>query len=47
MLGVIVICVIVLLFYSLVYIGARLGQVYEEDEDFRKALDKPSRRRGK
>jgi hypothetical protein len=47
MLGVIVICVIVLLFHSLVYIGARLGQVYEEDEDFRKALDKPPRRRGK
>lgn len=51
MLGLIVICVILLLFHALVYIGARLGQRYEEDEEFRKAvnetLNNPPRRRGK
>lgn len=51
MLGVTGICVILLLFFSLFYIGARLGQMQEEDEEFRKAANKasnnPPRRRGK
>lgn len=46
MLGLIIICVIMLLFYSLAYIGMRLGQRCEEDEDLRKALQNPPRRRG-
>lgn len=40
MLGVTGICVILLLFFSLFYIGARLGQMQEEDEEFRKAANK-------
>lgn len=47
MLGVTGICVILLLFFSLFYIGARLGQMQEEDEEFRKAANNPPRRRGK
>lgn len=47
MLGVTGILVIVLIFFSLFYIGARLGQMQEEREEFRKAANKPPRKRGK
>lgn len=51
MLGATGICVILLIYFSLLYIGGRLGQMQEEREEFRKAANKASnkspRRRGK